>query len=71
MEMLRTLVFMDMPLDATDRFGQTPLHIAAEKSMEMVTVLLEAGASVNIEDNAGIMLYFSVEILVMIALIQR
>lgn len=54
MEMLRTLVYMDMPLDATDRFGQTPLHIAAEKSMEMVTVLLEAGASVNIEDNAGI-----------------
>nr|XP_011419184.2 serine/threonine-protein phosphatase 6 regulatory ankyrin repeat subunit C [Crassostrea gigas] len=53
MEMLRTLVYMDMPLDATDRFGQTPLHIAAEKSMEMVTVLLEAGASVNIEDNAG------------------
>lgn len=54
MEMLRTLVYMDMPLDATDRFGQTPLHIATEKSMEMVTVLLEAGASVNIEDNAGI-----------------
>lgn len=54
MEMLRTLVYMDMPLDATDRFGQTPLHIGAEKSMEMVTVLLEAGASVNIEDNAGI-----------------
>lgn len=59
---------MDMPLDATDRFGQTPLHIAAEKSMEMVTVLLEAGASVNIEDNAGIKFksYFSVIVLVMI-----
>lgn len=66
MEMLRTLVYMDMPLDATDRFGQTPLHISAEKSMEMVTVLLEAGASVNIEDNAGIKSYFSVIVLVMI-----
>lgn len=66
MEMLRTLVYMDMPLDATDRFGQTPLHIVAEKSMEMVTVLLEAGASVNIEDNAGIKSYFSVIVLVMI-----
>lgn len=66
MEMLRTLVYMDMPLDATDRFGQTPLHIAAEKSMEMVTVLLEAGASVNIEDNAGIKSYFFVLVLVMI-----
>lgn len=66
MEMLRTLVYMDMPLDASDRFGQTPLHIAAEKSMEMVTVLLEAGASVNIEDNAGIKSYFSVIVLVMI-----
>lgn len=66
MEMLRTLVYMDMPLDATDRFGQTPLHIAAEKSMEMVTVLLEAGASVNIEDNAGIKSHFSVIVLVMI-----
>lgn len=66
MEMLRTLVYMDMPLDATDRFGQTPLHIAAEKSMEMVTVLLEAGASVNIEDNAGIKSYFSVIVLVVI-----
>lgn len=66
MEMLRTLVYMDMPLDATDRFGQTPLHIAAEKSMEMVTVLLEAGASVNIEDNAGIKSNFSVIVLVMI-----
>lgn len=66
MEMLRTLVYMDMPLDATDRFGQTPLHIAAEKSMEMVTVLLEAGASVNIEDNAGIKSYFTVLVLVMI-----
>lgn len=66
MEMLRTLVYMDMPLDATDRFGQTPLHIATEKSMEMVTVLLEAGASVNIEDNAGIKSYFSVIVLVMI-----
>lgn len=66
MEMLRTLVYMDMPLDATDRFGQTPLHIAAEKSMEIVTVLLEAGASVNIEDNAGIKSYFSVLVLVMI-----
>lgn len=66
MEILRTLVYMDMPLDATDRFGQTPLHIAAEKSMEMVTVLLEAGASVNIEDNAGIKSYFSVIVLVMI-----
>lgn len=66
MEMLRTLVYMDMPLDATDRFGQTPLHIAAEKSMEMVTVLLEAGASVNIEDNAGIKSYFTVIVLVVI-----
>jgi ankyrin repeat protein len=45
---------MDMPLDVSDRFGQTPLHIASERSLEMTTVLLEAGASVNLEDNAGI-----------------
>ncbi|XP_061170140.1 ankyrin repeat domain-containing protein 6-like [Saccostrea echinata] len=52
-EILRTLVYLDMPLDTADRFGQTPLHIAAERSLEMVKVLLEAGASVNLEDNAG------------------
>ena len=40
-------------LIVSDRFGQTPLHLAAERSSETVRILLEAGANVDIQDNAG------------------
>ncbi|XP_060083609.1 ankyrin repeat domain-containing protein 7-like [Ylistrum balloti] len=52
-DMLQILVYFGTSLDSVGRFGQTPLHIACHNSATTVQVLLETGASVNIQDNAG------------------
>jgi len=42
-------------IDDKDEFGQTPLHLAADKgSLECTKLLLEAGANPNVCDESGI-----------------
>jgi ankyrin repeat protein len=50
----RKIMSLGIPVNATDRSGQTALHIAASKGNEMlVPLLLEAGANVTLHDNNG------------------
>ena len=44
----------DAPIDAQDRSKTTPLHLAAENGHErMITLLLDAGANIMMEDAYG------------------
>ena len=44
----------DAPIDAQDRSKTTPLHLAAENGHErMITLLLDAGADITMEDAYG------------------
>lgn len=52
-EMLEILVYFGTSLEAADRFGQKVLHVAARTSEITVKLLLEAGAHLNSQDNAG------------------
>jgi len=50
-EAVRRLIASGLPLDEFDEIGRTPLHYAVvAESVEMATLLLEAGADVNAHD---------------------
>lgn len=51
---IRTTSFLDVGLNAQDDRGQTPLHkTVARSSSQMVKILLEAGARMDIRDDRG------------------
>ncbi|XP_060564184.1 serine/threonine-protein phosphatase 6 regulatory ankyrin repeat subunit A-like [Ruditapes philippinarum] len=52
-EILYILISFGCAVDTQDRFGETALHVAANKSAQNVQMLLDAGSPVNIQDNAG------------------
>ncbi|XP_041369080.1 ankyrin repeat and SOCS box protein 10-like [Gigantopelta aegis] len=52
-EILTTLLYFGASVDVRDRFGRTPLHIAASLTSQRVLVLLETGCSINEQDVAG------------------
>jgi ankyrin repeat protein len=54
-EILYILISFGCAVDTQDRFGETALHVAANKSAQNVQMLLDAGSPVNIQDNAGIL----------------
>ena len=50
---VRRLIASGLPLDDFDQIGRTPLHYAVvAESVEMATLLLDAGADVNAHDEA-------------------
>jgi ankyrin repeat protein len=52
-EAARRLIASGLPLDELDEIGRTPLHYAVvAESVEMATLLLDAGADVNAHDEA-------------------
>lgn len=51
--LLELLLFMGADLQAQDRFGRVPLHLAVAKSPALVTTLLDKGCSINAQDNGG------------------
>ena len=52
-EAVRRLIASALPSDEFDEIGRTPLHYAVvAESVEMATLLLEAGADVNAHDEA-------------------
>jgi ankyrin repeat protein len=52
---VRRLIASGLPLDDFDEIGRTPLHYAVvAESVEMATLLLDAGADVNAHDEAHV-----------------
>lgn len=50
---IRRLIASGLPLDEFDEIGRTPLHYAVvAESVEITTLLLDAGADVNAHDEA-------------------
>jgi uncharacterized protein len=53
-EVVRLLLDRGLAIDAHDRYGDTPLHVASfKKRADLVHLLITAGASVNAIDRAG------------------
>lgn len=53
--MIRHLIARGIPVNAKDRYGNTPLHYAARsKNVEAIRALLDAGADVDAVNDDGI-----------------
>lgn len=53
-ELERILETREAPIDATNKFGQSPLMVAAEKGyVDMMDALVDGGADVNFQNDAG------------------
>ena len=53
--MIATLLYERADINVLDKFGATPLHLAANNTYnpEIIITLLKAGADGKIKDNAG------------------
>ncbi len=51
--MVKLLIRYGFQVDARDELGQTPLHLAAMRDLEMALLLIRAGAYLNARSKAG------------------
>ncbi|CAE1291761.1 unnamed protein product [Acanthosepion pharaonis] len=52
-DIFNKLLSFDAPVNARDRFGRIPLHLAVRCSSDMTEILLNLGSIVDTQDNAG------------------